>query len=139
MQTTYEGTCVNLFSAIRTQNKIVESRAKISGVLVEDSLGLHKISEKFSRNSFSLKFHVRISTEFGTKRDRFQVETDKYSPRKKIKQYHTQTNLASSHGSDEWKIYYKSCRTNLGLKSQPNSVDTMRNVWSKFEAKIRKE
>jgi len=43
----------------------------ISQVLVEDSLGLHKISEKFSRNSFFLKFHVRISTEFGTKRNKF--------------------------------------------------------------------
>ena len=35
---------------------------------------LHKISEKLSRNSFFLKFHVRTSTEFGTKRDRFQVK-----------------------------------------------------------------
>jgi len=35
---------------------------------------LHKISEKFSRNSFFLKFRVKISTEFGTKRDKFQVK-----------------------------------------------------------------
>jgi len=47
--------------------------AEISQVLLQDSLGLHKISEKFSRNGFFLKFRVTLSTEFGTKRDRFQV------------------------------------------------------------------
>jgi len=46
----------------------------MSQILVEDNLGLHKISEKFSRNSFLLKFHVRISTEFGKKRDNIQVQ-----------------------------------------------------------------
>jgi len=65
---------MNLLSTIRTQDKIAESRAKISRVLVEDSLGLHKISEKFFRNSFLLKYLVRISTEFGTKRDRIQLK-----------------------------------------------------------------
>jgi len=43
-------------------------------VLVNDSLGLHKIYEKFFRNSFFLKLHFRISTEFGRKRDKFQVK-----------------------------------------------------------------
>jgi len=42
--------------------------------LLEDSLGLRKIYEKFSRNGFFLKFGVTISTEFGTKRDNFQVK-----------------------------------------------------------------
>jgi len=50
--------------------------------LVEDIFGLHKISEKFSRNSFFLKIHVRISTEFGTKRDKFQVKRMSIRPRK---------------------------------------------------------
>jgi len=35
---------------------------------------LHKIFEKVSRNGFFLKFHVRISTEFGTKGEKFQVK-----------------------------------------------------------------
>jgi len=47
---------------------------EISQVLVEDNLGLHKISEKISRNSFFLKLPVRISTVFGTKRNKFQVK-----------------------------------------------------------------
>ena len=46
------------------------------------SLGLHKISEKFSRNSFFLKFHVRISFKFGTKRNKFQVKRMSIRPRK---------------------------------------------------------
>jgi len=52
------------------------------------SLGLHKISEKFSRNCFLLKFHVRISTEFGTKRDKFQVK------RMSIHQWNTSNSFA---------------------------------------------
>jgi len=47
------------------------------------SLGLHKISEKFFRNSFCLKFHVRMSIEFGTKRDKSQVKRMSLYPRKK--------------------------------------------------------
>ena len=43
VQTTYESTCVNFFSAIRTHNKIAESRAKISHVFVEESFGLHNL------------------------------------------------------------------------------------------------
>jgi len=45
------------------------NQGEVSQVFVEDTLGLHKISEKFPRNGFFLKFHSRISTEFGTKRD----------------------------------------------------------------------
>jgi len=37
-------------------------------------LDFNKISEKFSRNGFFLKFHVRVWTEIGTKRDKFQVK-----------------------------------------------------------------
>jgi len=64
--------------------------------LVEDSLGLHKIFEKFSRNYFFLKFHVRISTKFGTKHERFQVKWMSIHLGKKIKQFHTQMNLLST-------------------------------------------
>jgi len=58
----------------RTQNKIAENRDKSSQVSVEDSLGLDKISEKLSLDSFVLKFYVRVSIEFGTKHDKFQVK-----------------------------------------------------------------
>jgi len=69
--------------------------------LVEDSLGLHKISEKLSKNSFFLKFKGRISTEFGKKPPEISGQTDEYSPTKKIKQSRTQTNLPFRPGSDE--------------------------------------
>jgi len=68
---------------------------EISQVSVEDSLGLHKISEKFSQNGFFLKFHVRISTEFGTKGDKFQVKRISICPRKKSNSFtHKQTFLS---------------------------------------------
>jgi len=87
---------VDFFGAIQTQNKIAESRTEISQVLVEDSLGLQKISEKFNRNSFFLKFHVRISTEFGTKRDKFQFKRMSIHPRKKSKSFaHKRTFLSA--------------------------------------------
>jgi len=46
-------------------------------------------------------------------------QSDEYSPREKIKLFHTQTNLPFSRGNDELKINYESCGTNLGLNSQP--------------------
>ena len=48
-----------------------------------------------------LKFHVRISIEFGTKRDKFQVKRMSIHPRKIIEQFHTQTNLLFDSDSDE--------------------------------------
>jgi len=72
-----------LFLHNTTQNKNCRKQGEISQVLVEDSLGLHKISKKFSQNSFFLKFHVKISTEHGTKRDEFQVKRTSIQPRKK--------------------------------------------------------
>jgi len=46
-------------------------------------------------------------------------QTDEYSPTRKIKQFHTKTNLPFSPGSEEYKVYCQSCGTNLGLKPQP--------------------
>jgi len=55
-----------------------------------------KISEKYSRNSSFLKFHVKISTEFGTKRDKFQVKRMSIHPRKKSNSFtHEQTFLSA--------------------------------------------
>jgi len=50
---------------------------------------LHKISEKFSQNSFFLKFHPRISTEFGTERDKLQVKRMSIHPQKNQTVSHT--------------------------------------------------
>jgi len=51
--------------------------------LVEDSLGLQKIYEMFSQKSLFLKIHVRISSEFGTKHNKFQVKQMSIRQRKK--------------------------------------------------------
>jgi len=68
---------------------------EFSQVFVEDSLGLHKTSEKFSPNSFFLKFQVRISTEFGTKRDKFEVKRMSIRQRKKSNRFiHKRTFLS---------------------------------------------
>jgi len=73
---------VRIFSAqYGAGNKLQKVRRNFTS-FARDSLGLHKISEKFSRNGFFLKFRVRISNEFGTKRDRFQVKRMSIHPEK---------------------------------------------------------
>ena len=101
------------------QNKTCRKYGEISQVLVEDSLGLQEISEKFSRNSFFLKFHVRISTEFGTKRDKFQVKRMTIRPRKKSNSFAHKRTFLSALAVMNKKFIVKSCGTNLGLKPQP--------------------
>jgi len=102
---------------------------EISQILLEDSLGLHQISEKFSRNGFFLKFRVRISTEFGTKCDRFQVKWMSIHPGKKPYSFtHKRTFLSA------WAVMSKKFIANLigrdwGSNLSQNSIDTMRNVW----------
>jgi len=56
-------------------------------VLVVDSLGWHKIFEKFSQQCLD-------------KTQQNSGQTDEYSPRKKIKQFHTQTNFPFRPDSD---------------------------------------
>jgi len=101
VQTTCGSTCVNFFSGIRTRSKIAESRAKFSQVLVEDSLGLHKISEKLSRNSFFAENPRKNLHWICDKKRQISGQTDGYSPTKRIKQFRTQTNLPFGPGSDE--------------------------------------
>ena len=45
------------------------------------------------------------------------------------KQFHTQTNISLSAGTDAYNIYCKCCGTNLWLKSQPKLNNTITNVW----------
>ena len=67
----------------------------MSQVLLEDSVGLHKIYEKFYRNCFFLKNRVAMSTEFGTKRDRFQVKRMSIHPGKESNSFtHERTFLS---------------------------------------------
>jgi len=66
-----------------------------------DSLGLHKIFEKFFRNSFFPEIPPKNLHLIWDKTRQILGQTDDYSPTKKIKQFHTQTDLPFSPGSDE--------------------------------------
>jgi len=94
-----------------------------------DSLGLHKNYEKFSRNSFIQKFHVRSSIEFGKKSDKFQVKRMSIRLGKKASSFtHKQTFLPTL------AVINKKFTANLlgriwGSNLTQNSTDTMKNVW----------
>jgi len=95
VQTTYESTCVNFFSAIRTRKKIAESRAKF-----------HKFcfAKNFWKNLSKWLFPEipRKNLHWVWDKTRqISGQTDEYSPRKKIKQFHTQANLPFSPDTDE--------------------------------------
>ena len=81
---------------------------------------MHKISEKFSRNIIFLKFHLRISTEFGKKRDNFQVKRMSIRPRKKSNSFTHKRTFLSALAVINKKFYCQSCVTNLGFKYHPN-------------------
>jgi len=89
-------------------------------------LGLHKISEKLSLNSFFLKCHVRISTEFGTKRDKFQVKRISIHPRKKSNSFtHERTFLAVINK----KLIACVLGQIWGSYLSQHWIDTMTKVW----------
>ena len=89
----------------------------------------NKISEKFSQNSFFLKFHVRVSTEFGTKHDKFHVKRMSIHPGKKSNSFrHKRTFLPGLAVTDKKFIGNPVGRVWVSNLSQ-NAVDTMTNVW----------
>jgi len=95
---------------------------------VEDTLGLPKISEKFSQNSFFLKFHLRNSTEFGTKCDKFQVKRMSIHARKKSNSFtHKQTFLTALAVMNKKFIAHLVGRIWSSNLTQ-NSVETVANV-----------
>jgi len=96
--------------------------------LVEDSLGLHKISEKFSRNSFFLKFHVRISTEFGTERDKIQVKRMSIHPRKKSNSLAHKRTLLSALAVMNKKVIVSVVGRIWGSNLSQNLRDTVTNA-----------
>jgi len=97
--------------------------------LIEDSLGLPKISEKFSRNSSFLEFHVRISIEFGTKRNKFQVKQMSIHPRKKSNSFiHNRTFLSALAVMNK-KFIGNPVGRIWGSNLSQNSVNTVMIVW----------
>jgi len=93
------------------------------------AFGLHKIYEKFSQNSFFLKFHVGISTEFGTKRDKIHVKRMSIRPRKKSYSFaHKRTFLSALAVINKKFIVNLVGRIWASNLSQ-NSIDIVTNVW----------
>ena len=129
VQTTYESVSVNFFNAIRIQNKIAESRAKFHKFRQRIALVFNKISEKFPRNSFFLKFHVSVSTEFGTKRDKFQVKRMRIHVGKKSNSFRHKRTFLSGLAVTNKKFIPNSVGGVQVSNLSQNSVDTMNNVW----------
>jgi len=90
---------------------------------------LHKISEKFSRNGFFLKFHARISTEFGTKRDKFQVKRMSIHPPKKSNSFAHKRTFLSALAVMNKKFIPNLAGRIWGSNLSQNTADTVRNVW----------
>jgi len=93
------------------------------------SLALHKISEKFSRNSFFLKFHPRISTEYGKKSDTFQVKRMSIRPRKESKSFTRKRTFLSALAVTNKKFIVNLAGRIWGSNLNQNSIDTVTNVW----------
>jgi len=92
-------------------------------------LGLHKISKKFSRNGFFLKFHPRISNEFGTKRDKVQVKRMSIHPRKKSNSFTHNRTFLSALAVTNNKFVANLVGRIWGSNLSQNSIDTVTNVW----------
>ena len=129
VQTTYESTCVNFLAQYGPRMKLQKLGRNFTSFGREDSLGLHKISEKFSRNSFFLKFPVRISTEFGTKRDKFQVKQMSIHPRKKSNSFTHKRTFLSALAVMNKKFIANLVRRIWGSNLSQNSIDTMTNFY----------
>jgi len=97
--------------------------------LLEDSLGLLKISKKLSRNDFFLKLRVRISTEFGTKRDRFQVKRMSIHPGEKSNSFTHKRTFLSARAMMNKKFIANLLGRVWGSNLSQKSIDTMKNVW----------
>jgi len=97
--------------------------------LLENSLGLDKISEKFSRNGFFPKFRVRIFTEFGTKRDRFQVKRMSIRPGKESNSFTHERTFLSARAVMNKKFIANPVGRVWSSNLSQNSIDTMTNAW----------
>jgi len=90
---------------------------------------MHKISEKFSRNTFFLKFHVKISSEFGTKRNKFQVKRMSIRPRKKSNSFTHKRTFLSALAVIKKKFIANLVGRIWASNLSQNSIDTVTNVW----------
>ena len=100
---------------------------------------MHKISEKFSQNSFFLKFHARISTEIGTKRDKFQVKRMSVHLRKKSNSFAHKRTFLSVLAVMNKKFIANLVGRIWGSNISQITADAVTNVWITFQTKILKE
>jgi len=77
-----------IFSAQYERGKKLQKVGRNFTFSVEDSLGLHKISEKFSEIAFPQILGKNLD-RIWDKTWQISGQTDEYSPTKKIKQFHT--------------------------------------------------
>jgi len=93
------------------------------------ALVFNKIYEKFSRNSFFLKLQVRISTEFGTKCEKFQVKGMSIHPRKISNSFTHKRTFLSALAVMNTKFIANSVGQIQVSNLSQNSVGTMANDW----------
>jgi len=119
--------------------KIAESRAKFHKFRQRIALVCTKNSEKFFQNSFLLKFHVGISTEFGTKHNKFRVKRMSIHSRKKSNSFTHKRTFLSPLAMINKKFIVSLVGRIWSSNLSQNSTDSMTNVWSKFQTKTPKE
>jgi len=91
-------------------------------------LVFNKISEKFSWNSFFLKFHIRVSIELGTKRDEFQVKRMSIHLGKKSNSFRDKRTFLSGLAVTDKKFIVDPVGRIWVSNLSQNSVETMTNV-----------
>ena len=102
---------------------------KLKTLMWRIALLFQKISEKLSRNNFFLKFHVRIWTEFGTKRHKFHVKRMSIHLGKKSNSFtHKRTFLSTLTVMNKKFIENLVGRIWVSNLSQ-TSIHTMTNFW----------
>jgi len=108
--------------------KLQKVRCNFTNFL-EDSLGLHKIFEKFSQNNFLLEFHGRINIEFGTKRDNFQGKQMTIHLGKNQNNFTNKRTFLPVLAVMNRKFITNLVGRIWGSNLSQNSIHTMTNVW----------
>jgi len=76
-----------------------------------------------------MKIQIRISTEFGTKRDKFQVKQMSIRPRKKLNSFAHKRTFLSALAAMNKKFIANPVERIWGSNLSQNWTDTVTNVW----------
>jgi len=129
IQTTYESTCVIFLTQYGPRIKFHKTRWKFHKFRKRIALVFYKIYEKFSRNSFFLKFPIWISTEFGKKCNKFQVKWMSIHPRKKSNSFAQKRTFLSALTVMNKKFIVNLVGRIWGSNLSQNTTDIVTNVW----------